>query len=108
MLSEQLGDGDYFRSAEPWNHKLDGVFIAAGEGIDETAALERAHLFDVAPTVMAAMDVPYSDRMDGSVVPVVDPIESTSYPEYDTHDDGHRPATDEAVTDRLADLGYMN
>ncbi|RZV08816.1 putative AlkP superfamily phosphohydrolase/phosphomutase [Natrinema hispanicum] len=108
MLSEQLDDGDYFRPAEPWNHKLDGVFIAAGEGIDETAALERAHLFDVAPTVMAAMGVPYSDRMDGSVVPVVDPIEPTSYPEYDTHDDGKRPATDEAVTDRLADLGYMN
>jgi len=107
MLSEQLGEGNYFSPAEPWNHKLDGVFIAAGEGIDETAALERTHLFDVAPTVMAAMGVPYSDRMDGSVVPVVDPIEPTSYPEYDTHD-GKRPATDEAVTDRLADLGYMN
>ncbi len=108
MLSEQLGDEDYFSPAEPWNHKLDGVFVAAGEGIDETTALERAHLFDVAPTVMAAMGLPYSDRMDGSVVPIVDPIEPMSYPEYDTHDGSHRPATDEAVTDRLADLGYMN
>lgn len=107
-LSEQLGDGDYFGPAEPWNHKLDGIFVAAGEGIDETAALERAHLFDVAPTIMAAMGVPYSDRMDGSVVPVVDPVEPTSYPAYEEGDDERRPATDEEVTDRLADLGYMN
>ncbi len=52
MLSEQLGDGEYFGPAEPWNHKLEGVFVAAGEGIDEDAALEGAHLFDVAPTIM--------------------------------------------------------
>ncbi len=107
MLSEQLDDGDYFRPAEPWNHKLDGIFVAAGEGIDEDAPLERAHLFDVAPTIMAAMGVPYSDRMDGSVVPVVDPVDPISYPAYDGSDEG-RPTTDEAVTDRLADLGYMN
>ncbi|MDS0477593.1 alkaline phosphatase family protein [Natrinema sp. 1APR25-10V2] len=107
MLSEQLDDGDYFRPAEPWNHKLDGIFVAAGEGIDEDAPLERAHLFDVAPTIMAAMGVPYSDRMDGSVVPVVDPVDPISYPAYDGGDEG-RPTTDEAVTDRLADLGYMN
>ncbi|PGF15173.1 phosphodiesterase [Natrinema sp. CBA1119] len=108
MLSEQLGEGDYFSPAEPWNHKLDGVFIAAGEGIDEDAALERAHLFDVAPTIMAAMGVPYSDRMDGTVVPVVDSGESTSYPEYEEGEETNRPAADGDVTDRLADLGYMN
>ncbi|MGQ3412233.1 alkaline phosphatase family protein [Natrinema sp. LN54] len=108
MLSEQLGDGDYFGPAEPWNHKLDGVFVAAGEGIDEDASLERAHLFDVAPTIMAAMGVPYSDRMDGSVVPVVDPVDPISYPDYEEGADESRPATDEEVTDRLADLGYMN
>ncbi len=108
MLSEQLGDGDYFGPAEPWNHKLDGVFVAAGKGINENAALERAHLFDVAPTIMAAMGVPYSDRMDGSVVPVVDSTEPMPYPAYEEGDDETRPATDEDVTDRLADLGYMN
>ncbi|QLG50750.1 alkaline phosphatase family protein [Natrinema halophilum] len=107
-LSEQLGDGDYFAPAEPWNHKLDGVFVAAGEGIDEDAPLERAHLFDVAPTIMAAMGLPYSDRMDGSVVPVVDPVEPTTYPAYDDQSTERRRETDDSVTDRLADLGYMN
>ncbi|WP_049899719.1 alkaline phosphatase family protein [Natrinema sp. J7-1] len=108
MLSEQVGDGDYFGPAEPWNHKLQGVFVAAGEGIDEDTTLERAHLFDVAPTIMAAMGVPYSDRMDGSVVPVVDPIDSMAYPAYEAGNGERRPAPDEAVTDRLADLGYLN
>ncbi|WP_265112549.1 alkaline phosphatase family protein [Halosolutus halophilus] len=108
VLTEQIGLGDYFGPAEPWNHKLDGVFVATGEGIDEDAAIDRAHIFDVAPTVMAAMGVPYSDRMDGSVVPVVDPIESASYPPYDAETDGERPEPDAEVTDRLADLGYMN
>ncbi|WP_254522923.1 alkaline phosphatase family protein [Natrinema caseinilyticum] len=108
VLSEQLVDGEFFGPAEPWNHKLDGVFAAMGDGIDESAPLERAHLFDVAPTVMAAMGIPYSDRMDGSVVPVVDPVDPTAYPAYDDRDEERRPETDEAVTDRLADLGYMN
>ncbi|SEV98892.1 alkaline phosphatase family protein [Natrinema salifodinae] len=107
-LSEQVGPVDRFGPAEPWNHKLDGVFVAAGEGIDADAAVDRAHIFDVAPTIMAAIGVPYSDRMDGSVVPVVDQVDPTTYPAYDEDDGATRPAADEAVTDRLADLGYMN
>ncbi|WIV67435.1 alkaline phosphatase family protein [Natrialbaceae archaeon AArc-T1-2] len=105
-LTEQLGNGDYFGPAEPWNHKLEGLFVAAGDGIDEDAPVDRAHVFDVAPTVMAAMGLPYSDRMDGSVVPVVDPVEPTTYPSYDG-DESVRPGHDEDVTERLADLGYL-
>ncbi|WP_339104337.1 alkaline phosphatase family protein [Haloterrigena salinisoli] len=109
MISEQLSGGEYFGPAEPWNHKLDGVFVAAGEGIDETTSLERVHLFDVAPTVMAAMGVPHSDRMDGSVAPVVDPIDPMSYADYEGDGvDPDRSEPDEDVTDRLADLGYLN
>ncbi|WP_407075636.1 alkaline phosphatase family protein [Natronococcus wangiae] len=106
-ISEQLGD-EYFGPAEPWNHKLDGVFAAMGEGIDEGADLERTHLFDVAPTIMASFGVPYSDRMDGSVIPVVDSVDSTAYPKYEESDEQARPGADDEVTDRLADLGYMN
>ncbi|MDG5758511.1 alkaline phosphatase family protein [Natronococcus sp. A-GB1] len=106
-ISEQLGE-DYFGPAEPWNHKLDGVFAAAGEGVDEDKTLERAHLFDVAPTIMASFGLPYSDRMDGSVIPVVEPTEATSYPAYDDEAGSTQSEVDEEVTDRLADLGYMN
>ncbi|WP_440765724.1 alkaline phosphatase family protein [Natronorubrum sp. DTA7] len=108
MISEQVADGDYFGPAEPWNHKLDGIFVATGKGIDDEGALERAHIFDVAPTVLAAMGVPYSDRMDGNVVPVVDPVVSTSYAAYDDESEGERTEPDDDVTERLADLGYLN
>ncbi|SFC19217.1 Predicted phosphohydrolase or phosphomutase, AlkP superfamily [Halobiforma haloterrestris] len=110
-LTEQLGgDGDgYFGPAEPWNHKLEGVFVATGDGVDEDAAIDRAHVFDVAPTVMSAMGVPPSDRMDGGVVPVVDPVEPVTYPAYDaTGDDRDRAGPGEDVTERLADLGYVD
>ncbi|MFP8953673.1 alkaline phosphatase family protein [Natrialbaceae archaeon A-arb3/5] len=109
-LSEQLdaGDSGYFGPAEPWNHKMDGVFVATGDGIDEDASLDHANLFDVAPTVLASMGVPYSDRMDGSVVPLVDSIDPVSYPAYSEQGERDRAATDDEVTERLADLGYMS
>jgi predicted AlkP superfamily phosphohydrolase/phosphomutase len=105
-ISEQVGE-EYFGPAEPWNHKLDGVFAAIGDGVDDCVDLHRAHLFDVAPTIMASFGLPYSDRMDGSVIPVVDDVGSTEYPPYHD-DDGERSDAGEEVTDRLADLGYMN
>ncbi|SFS53310.1 alkaline phosphatase family protein [Halostagnicola kamekurae] len=107
-LTEQLGGDGYFGPAEPWNHKLDGIFAATGAGIDDEATIDRAHLYDVAPTVLAAMGIPHSDRMDGDVVPVVDPVEPVSYPDYSETESVDRPGTDEDVTERLADLGYMD
>ncbi|WP_245835317.1 alkaline phosphatase family protein [Natronolimnobius baerhuensis] len=111
MITEQLGSGEdgYFDPAEPWNHKLEGVFAATGAGIDSDAAIDSAHIFDVAPTIMAAMGLPYSDRMDGSVVPVLDStdaVESSRYPSYED-DETSRAEPDADVTERLADLGYM-
>ncbi|MFP8955207.1 alkaline phosphatase family protein [Natrialbaceae archaeon A-CW3] len=106
-LSEQL-HGEYFAPAEPWNHKIDGVFAAMGAGVDEAAPLERAHLFDVAPTIMAAFGLPHSDRMDGDVIPVVEGVGAESYEQYEGATSPPRDDVDEAVTQRLADLGYMN
>ncbi len=105
FLSAQLVGSQFGPPTEPWNHKLDGLFVAAGEGIDAEADLSDAHLFDVAPTIMAALDVPYSDRMDGSVLPVVDDPGSTEYPTYT--DATASMAEDEEVKERLADLGYL-
>ncbi|RQG99354.1 alkaline phosphatase family protein [Natrarchaeobius oligotrophus] len=108
-LSEQVRtDGDYFAPTEPWNHKLDGVFVAAGDGIAEDASLDRVHLFDVAPTVMASMGVPYSDRMDGEVAPIVDRTDPISYAAYADRGNRDRTAVGDEVTDRLADLGYVD
>jgi len=100
--------GDAFGPAsEAWNHKRHGLFAAAGDGIDDTAALEDAHLFDVAPTVLAALGVPPSTEMDGDPLPVVDAVPPAEYDDYD--DDGPTERTDDrAVERRLADLGYLD
>ncbi len=100
-----LGDrfGDPF---EPWNHKRDGVVAAAGAAVDERAPLANAHLFDVAPTVLASLGLPVSDRMDGSVLPVVEEMPAREYPEFES---GERADTDdEDVEERLAHLGYLS
>jgi predicted AlkP superfamily phosphohydrolase/phosphomutase len=107
LLHTELAGAVFSPADGLWNHKRDGMVVAAGEGIDGEGSLADAHLFDVAPSVLAAMGVPYSDRMDGEVLPVVENDgEATAYPEYE----GTRPqegTADDAVKQRLSDLGYL-
>ncbi|MEM4780736.1 MAG: alkaline phosphatase family protein, partial [Halalkalicoccus sp.] len=44
FLSAQLRDELFGPPTEPWNHKLDGLFVAAGGGGDSEADLPGAHL----------------------------------------------------------------
>jgi predicted AlkP superfamily phosphohydrolase/phosphomutase len=105
FLSAQLRGRRFGTPREPWNHKLDGIFAAAGAGIDADATCAGAHLFDVAPTILATFGVPASDRMDGRVLPVVESAGEQSYPAFDA---GETVETDdERVEARLADLGYL-
>lgn len=105
FLSAQLRDELFGPPTEPYNHKLDGLFVAAGEGIDTDVDLSEAHLFDVAPTICAAMGIPYSNRMDGKVLPAVEGVESMEYPDYVGSE--RTSADDAQVKDRLSDLGYL-
>ncbi|MFC6904030.1 alkaline phosphatase family protein [Halalkalicoccus tibetensis] len=106
FLSAQLREELFAPPAEPWNHKLEGIAMATGPGVEgDDADFEGAHLLDVAPTVLSALGVPRSDRMDGDPLGVVEPSEEMSYPD---HAEMNRRATDDAdVEDRLADLGYL-
>lgn len=97
--------GEQFGEPEPWNHKLEGIVAATGEGIDTDADLSGAHLFDVAPTVLASLGVAPDEEMDGEVLSVVDGLAPVAYPKYE-------PATQESTEDgdvaqRLSDLGYL-
>ena len=103
FISARLAGSQFGEPTEPWNHKRDGIVAVAGEGVDE-AALDGAHLYDVAPTVLATMDVPAAERMDGTVLPAVDPVGVRSYPDYDRRT---AATEDGAVEDRLANLGYI-
>ena len=98
--------GERFGSpSEPWNHKLDGMFAVVGDGVDHDVSVAGAHLFDVAPTVLATLGVARDERMDGRVLPCVEPAGTRSYPRLDA--DSTVRTDDHEVADRLSDLGYL-
>lgn len=49
-------------------HALDGVCIFRGEGIRAEHKIERAHIMDVAPTILHLMGEPVPNDMDGRVL----------------------------------------
>jgi predicted AlkP superfamily phosphohydrolase/phosphomutase len=104
-LSSNLSGGPFDDPREPWNHKRDGVIAARGTDIDSEAGLESAHLFDVAPTVLATLDTPVGEHMDGRVLPIAESVGETVYPDLDA--DERRTTDDAAVERRLSDLGYI-
>lgn len=101
LKGERFGD-----PSEPWEHKREGIVVAAGEGVDRGADLADAHLFDVTPTILSTFGLPVGERMDGTVLPVV---EATDRGTYDPFSPDRAVATDDgAVEDRLSDLGYLD
>lgn len=120
FLTADLLEDLFAEPGQPWNHKPNGIFAVAGAGVDLGTgdgvgtgadgatgpdAPFTANVFDVAPTVLAAMGCPVSDRMDGRVLPVVERTGERSYPTYDGTEK-RTPAGD--VGDRLEAIGYID
>ncbi len=105
FLSATLRGDQFGRPSEPWNHKLEGVVAVAGDGVDPASGVGNAHLFDVAPTVLASLGVPADERMDGDVLPCVESAGTRRYPRFDG--DRSVETANEDVERRLADLGYL-
>ncbi|MFC3960261.1 alkaline phosphatase family protein [Halovivax cerinus] len=105
FLSTTLRGERFGRPTEPWNHKLDGFVAVAGETVDLREGVGNAHLCDVAPTVLSTFDVPADERMDGTVLPCVPHAGERSYPRFEN--DESAKTDDDAVEQRLADLGYI-
>jgi predicted AlkP superfamily phosphohydrolase/phosphomutase len=104
FLSAQLRESVFGEPREPYNHKWDGEIVLSGPGT-ESASVEGAHLFDVAPTILALLGLPGDERMDGrSLVP--EPEERIAYPAWDAGD--RRETADETVEEHLEQLGYLD
>ncbi len=106
-VTESLGQGTFGEPMESWNHKRTGVVAAVGPAFDERVSLEEAGatIFDIAPTICSAYDVPIDAEMDGRALPIVEETEVVEYPAYEAE-----PAVvtdDSTVEDRLSDLGYL-
>lgn len=106
LLSATLPGEQFADRSETWDHKFHGVIAASGRGIDGDVALGSPRLYDLAPTVLAAFGVPISERMDGRILPIVDPVDERAYPRRTVDDESEREDT-ETVQNRLADLGYL-
>ncbi len=50
------------------HHRLEGVVILAGGGVQSGARLQGASILDVAPTILHALDVAVPEEMDGRVL----------------------------------------
>lgn len=106
LLSATLPGEQFADRTGTWDHKFHGVVAASGRALDDGADLGAPTLYDLAPTVLATFGVPVSDRMDGSILPVVDEVDAHEYDRRTaTADAGAGP--EEGVQDRLADLGYL-
>ncbi|GAA0202452.1 alkaline phosphatase family protein [Halobacterium noricense] len=104
-LSASVRDEQFGPPSEPWNHKPTGIVSLTGMGVDADEPLEDAHLFDVAPTVLSALGVPPSDRMDGGTLPPVASVPPAEYAPFSPRDT-ERTGTGN-VEDRLSNLGYL-
>ena len=105
FISATLRDEQFGPPSEPWNHKLEGTVAAYGDDIDHAAGVGDAHLFDIAPTVLATLGVPVDERMDGEALPCVESAGTRQYPRLE--EDRSVETADEGVEKRLADLGYI-
>lgn len=107
------------------DHRMEGVFVAVGPGIQPGARLDRGTLFDITPTVLSLLGVPLPSDLDGRVLKeVLDPsIADASdrlahaQTEPETSDFDRASAGSDAsdyteeeeavIQRRLEDLGYL-
>jgi predicted AlkP superfamily phosphohydrolase/phosphomutase len=99
---------DTFRRNPHKNHKPEGILISNRDlNVDPE---EEASIYDVAPTVAAALGLPVDTKTDGEVL---GPFDADKWADWDDLAGKYREVsksengpTDD-VEDRLADLGYM-
>jgi predicted AlkP superfamily phosphohydrolase/phosphomutase len=119
------GFGLYQFSSKSWleptfdrsgGHRMNGIVMLSGPGVRRGQILEGARLIDLAPTALAALDVPIPDDMDGRVL-----SEAFEDDFFDKRPIRHRAARgvrsrqeieltaeqEEMVRERLRGLGYV-
>ena len=94
-------------------HRLEGILVANGPAIKPGGRI-RAHIADIAPTIIAGLGEPVPKDMDGHVLrELFDRHIHVEFepPQERKLDDADAPVLTEAqlkdVTDRLSDLGYL-
>jgi predicted AlkP superfamily phosphohydrolase/phosphomutase len=94
-------------------NSVDGVIIMSGPRIKKGITIQDAHILDITPTTLAALDTPISEKLEGKVIespfirtPI--PLYISDYPESLTNasESGDLSLSDEEM-ERLRSLGYI-
>lgn len=106
-----------FNHAMPEMQPPDGVVLLYGPGVRPGARLADASLFDIAPTILWAMDRPVAEDMDGAPLRAFEPAFLDSHPlqRIASYEGRSRPRAgaaadrqlDEQVLQDLRTLGYI-
>lgn len=114
IAAEKIVAGDI--GAISGDHHPEGVFIAAGPGIRRGYALQNASVLDVTPTLLALMDLPIGQDMDGRVLTEIfkpDFLSASPVRHIDTWEEPNwsyeedNASADEALKENLRSLGYL-
>ncbi len=96
-------------------HDPDGVFVAAGPGLQHGEKIDNAALIDVIPTVLYLIGVPIPEDMDGQVLNLFSDQRLTTAPPtyeqsaavYESSDYAYTPEEEAQVEEQLRGLGYL-
>ncbi|MFW6007431.1 MAG: alkaline phosphatase family protein, partial [Halanaerobiales bacterium] len=99
------------------HHRMNGIFLASGPGIEADKEIEEQHIMDLAPTILYRLGLPVLEHMDGKVI---ENIFSAEYLEENSIDTATKQELnleknssksgegEEEMTKRLKGLGYVS
>ncbi|MFW6007379.1 MAG: alkaline phosphatase family protein [Halanaerobiales bacterium] len=100
------------------HHRMDGIFLATGPGIEAGKAIEESHIMDLAPTILYKMDLPVLDHMDGEVIKSIFSSDYLEENKIDTvskkdlglekKDEDSDEGDEKEMKKRLKGLGYVS
>jgi len=92
-------------------HSMDGMFAAAGPGIENVGEISGATVLDVTPTALHLLGCPIPTTVDGSVLDILQTDREPEFRDLEIDlDKGREVMTDaekEEVMETLEDIGYM-
>jgi predicted AlkP superfamily phosphohydrolase/phosphomutase len=119
-VSDLTGRGDFLGDVSRDSsgfHEREGIFGMSGPGIAPGTELEQAHIQDVMPTLLYALDLCVPDDLDGHVLldlftPDWQPAHPVCFehalePELERSSHTYSAAEESLVAERLRGLGYL-
>ncbi|WP_255193474.1 alkaline phosphatase family protein [Natronobeatus ordinarius] len=106
FVSAVVTESVFDESRHRYNHKPTGILVATGPRVQPTSERGTAHVHDVAPTVLAALEVPLDVAFDGEPIEAIggEPVGEVRYSRWTRERDRAESA---AVRRRLEGLGYL-